>query len=155
MLVYWFHPWSRWSLRHSGKFIRLTLWLYVGDFVFFSTSDVFKTNLQNILLCHLTVDFMGAVKWLHGIHFSWCVSSTEVDFHINQSGFMHNLVEHFDLQDHALSPNTTPYCSGIPIDAITSADSNDEWSAQKCRTEAYQSITSSVGWLFNNTCPDL
>ena len=94
---------------------------------------------------------MGVVKWLLGIHFSWYLSKGDVDVHMDQSGFSRNLIKKIDLQHKFQTPNATPYCNGIPIDAIATADPEDESPAQKRRTAAYQSIVGSVGWLCNNT----
>ena len=98
---------------------------------------------------------MGVVEWFLGIHFSWCLAGGEVEVHMNQSGFSRNLVERFDLQDQAPTPTATPYRSGLPIDSIAASSKDDESPAQKRRTEAYQSLVGSLGWLSNNTRPDI
>ena len=74
---------------------------------------------------------MGIVEWFLGIHFSWRLSQGEVDVHMNQSGFARNLVESFELQNRSQTPLSTPYRSGMPIDAIAATDKDDESPAQK------------------------
>ena len=129
----------------------MTLGLYVDNFVFFSTCDQVEAKFQAILSRLTTVDFMGIVEWFLGIHSSWRISQGEVDVHINQSGFLRNLVESFDLQGRSQTPLSTPYCSGMPINAIAAADKDNEYPAQKRHTATYQSLVGSVGWLCNNT----
>ena len=76
---------------------------------------------------------------------------------MNHSGFSCNLVESFDLQHCTQTLNATPYHSDIPINAIATADTDDKSPAYKLCTAAYQNIVGSVGvgWLCNNTCPDM
>ena len=74
---------------------------------------------------------------------------------MNQSGFSLNFFESFELQYRSQTPLSTPYCSGMPIDAIAVADKDNESPAQKPCTAAYQSLVVSVGWLCNNTRPNL
>jgi hypothetical protein len=49
----------------------------------------------------------------------------------------------------------TPYCSGIPIDAIAPSMEEDNSPALKQCKEAYQSLIGSIGWLSSTTRPDL
>jgi hypothetical protein len=74
---------------------------------------------------------------------------------MNQSGFAANLVKRFchDGWDH--TPNATPYQSGIPIDLIAPSTDVDDSPAQLQRTDAYQSLVGSIGWLAGATCPDI
>ena len=140
---------------NTATLIPMTLGLYVNDFVIFSTCDAVEEKFQEILSRLITVDFMGIVEWFLGDHFSWRMSQGEVNIHMNQSGFSRNPVESFELQHRSQTPLSTPYCSGMPIDAIAVADKDNESPAQKPCTAAYQSLVVSVGWLCNNTRPDL
>ena len=129
--------------------------MYVDDFVFFSPDDAVEQKFQRILSNLIKVDFMGVVEWFLGIHFSWQVTGGEVDVHLNQAGFAAYLVERFNLHHKSPTPTATPYRSGIPIDSIAAAESTDNSPAQARRKEAYQSLVGSIGWLANNTRPDV
>ena len=61
---------------------------------------------------------MDLVEWFLGVHFSWRITPSTVDVHMNQSGFAANLVEQFCRDEWAPTPDTTPYRSGVPIDSI-------------------------------------
>jgi hypothetical protein len=98
---------------------------------------------------------MGILEWFLGIHFSWNHTSSSVAVHLNQSGFASNLVESFFRDSRDPTPTATPYCSGIPIDAIAPSTEEDNSPALKQCKEAYQSLIGSIGWLSSTTCPDL
>jgi hypothetical protein len=98
---------------------------------------------------------MGIVNWFLGVHFSWRITPSAVTIHLNQSGFTSNLVESFHLSDRNQTPTVTPYCSGIPIDAVAPSSEDDGCPALKHQKEAYQSLIGSIGWLAHSTCPDL
>ena len=100
------------------------------------------------------VDFMGLVEWFLGIHFSWRMTSSRVDVHLNQTGFATNLVEQFCCDSWDATPTATPYCSGVPIDSIAPSIDADDSPAQLRQTEAYQSLVGSIGWLTTATRPD-
>jgi hypothetical protein len=74
---------------------------------------------------------------------------------MNQSGFASNLMESFFCKTRNETPLATPYQSGIPEDSITPSIDTDNSSAQLWRTQAYQSLIGSIGWLAMTTCPDL
>jgi hypothetical protein len=98
---------------------------------------------------------MGLVEWFLGIHFSGRITKSTVDVHMNQLGFAANPVERFCRGEWEHTPDATPYQSGIPIDSIApSTDTNDS-PAQLRRTEAYQSLIGSIGWLASATRPDI
>ena len=90
---------------------------------------------------------MGIVEWFLGIHFSWRITPSSVDVHLNQSGFATNLVEQFALQARTETPTATPYRSGVPIDSIAPSTDADDSLAQIRRKEAFQSFVGSIGWL--------
>ncbi len=98
---------------------------------------------------------MGIVEWFLGVHFSWQISSSLVSVHLNQSGFASNLEESFFCKAHDANPLATPYRSGIPVDSIAPLTDADDSLAQIRRTQAYQSLIGSIGWLAMTTCPDL
>ena len=136
--------------------VPLTMGLYVDDFVFFSPDGAVEEKFQRILSRLVKVDFMGTVEWFLGTHFSWRQTSEETAVHMNQSGFSRNLVERFDMQGRNITPVCTPYRSGYPIDAIKGGiSSEDQTPAQQRRTQSYQSLVGSIGWLSNITRPDL
>jgi hypothetical protein len=43
----------------------------------------------------LKLGFMGLVEWFLGIHFSWQITKSMVDVHMNQSGFAANFIKRF------------------------------------------------------------
>ncbi len=54
-----------------------------------------------------------------------------------------------------MTPDVTPYCSGLPIDTIPESDKDvDSPMFQECK-QKYQSIVGSIGWLAQSTHPDL
>ena len=98
---------------------------------------------------------MGLVEWLLVNHFSWKITKSLVDVQMNQSGFASNLVEQFCCNSWDPTPTATPYQSGVPIDSIAPSKDDDNSSAQLCRTEAYQSLIGSFGWLATAAQPDI
>ena len=98
---------------------------------------------------------MGVVEWFLGMHFSWHHDGTETVCHLNQAGFARNLVELFDCHHRAVTPDATPYRSGLLINSLVTADPEDCSPAQLRRLEAYRSLVGSIGWLSSNTRPDL
>ncbi len=110
---------------------------------------------ERLLWEQVKVDFMGLVEWFLGIHFLWRFTSSRVDVHLNQTGFAAILVEQFCRDSWDAMPMATPYRSGVPIDSIAPSTDADDSPAQLRRTEAYQSLIGSIGWLATATRPDL
>jgi hypothetical protein len=133
----------------------LSLGLYVDDFVYFSPDPFVEHLFCHLLLECCQVDFMGMVEWFLGIHFSWHITPSVVAVHLNQSGFAKNLVESFARQTRGITPTSTPYRLGIPIDLIAPSLDTHDSPAQIRRHEAYQSLVGSIGWLLCSTHPDL
>ncbi len=104
--------------------------LYVDDFVYFLEDPAVKALFEHLLWVQIKVDFMGLVEWFLGIHFSWRITKSAVDVHMNQSGFAANLVKRFccDKWDH--TPDAMPYRSGVPIDLIALSTDVDDSPAQ-------------------------
>jgi hypothetical protein len=129
--------------------------LYIDDFVYFSADPAVEELFEWLLRERVKVNFMGLVEWFLGIHFSWRITHSWVNVHLNQTGFAANLVEQFcrDLWDP--TPTATPYRLGVPIDSIASSSNKDDSPSQLRRTEAYQSLVGSIGWLATATRPDL
>jgi hypothetical protein len=98
---------------------------------------------------------MVIVECFLGVPFSWCISSSLVSVHLNQSNFASNLVESFFRETREASPLAAPYCSGIPVDSIAPSTDKADSPAQTCRMQAYQSLIGSIGWLAVTTRPDL
>ncbi len=108
----------------------LSLGLYIDNFVYFSKDPAVETLFCCLLAKRCRVDFMGIVEWFHGVHFSWCITPSSVDVHLNQSGFATNLVKSFACQAHNETLMDTPYQSGIPIDSIGLSVNADDSPAQ-------------------------
>ncbi len=54
-----------------------------------------------------------------------------------------------------ITPDATPYCSGLPIDACPESDKVDDCPALIECKRRYQSIVGSIGWLAQSTRLDL
>jgi hypothetical protein len=129
--------------------------LYVDDFVYFLEDPNVEVLFECLLQERVKVDFMGLVEWFLGIHFSWRFTSSRVDVHLNQTGFAANLVKLFCRDSWDPTPMATPYWSGVPINSIAPLPDVDDSPSQLRRTEAYQSLIGSIGWLAMATRPDL
>ncbi len=123
----------------------LLLGLYVDNFVYFLEDPAVEALFERLLREQIKVDFMGLVEWLLGIHFSWRITKSAVDVHINQSGFAANLVKKICHDEWDPTPDATPYQSGIPIALIAPSSDADESPAQFQRMEAYKSLVGSIG----------
>jgi len=133
----------------------LSIGLYVDDFVYFSGDPAVESLFERLLQEQVKVDCMGLVEWFLGIHFSVCFTPSKVDVHLNQTGFAAHLVEQFFRDTWEPTPTATPYRSGVPIDSIADSSDDDDSPSQLRRTEAYQSLIGSIGWLAMATRPDL
>ena len=71
--------------------------MYVDDLVYFLVDLAVEALFCWLLAEWCKVDFMGIMEWFLSMHFSWHITSTSIDVHLNQSGFMTNLVESFAL----------------------------------------------------------
>jgi hypothetical protein len=138
----------------SASYVPLSLGLYVDDIVYFLEDPALESLFEGLLRECVKDDFMGLNEWFLGIHFSWRMTSSRVDVHLNQTGFAANLVEQFCRDSWDATPTTTPYRSGVPIDSIAPSTDADDSPAQLRRTEAYQSLIGSIGWLATATRPD-
>ena len=134
----------------------LTIGLYVDDFVYFSEDPEVERKFEQLLSSLITVNFMGTVDWFLGTHFQWSCYDNEVSVHLSQTGFVAHLVEDNNAHTHNITPDaTTPYCSGLPIDACPESDEADNCPALLERRRKYQSVVGSIGWLAQSTRPDL
>ena len=67
----------------------------------------------------MTVDFMGDAEWFLGLQFSWHFSSSgELSCCISQEGYIQSIVSELGLTHANTCPTMTPFCSGLPVDAI-------------------------------------
>ncbi len=98
---------------------------------------------------------MGIFKWFLCVHFFWRISLSSVLVQLIQSGFASNLVESSFYQAHDGNPLATPYWSGILVDSIALLTAADNSPAQIRRTQAYQSLIGSIGWLAMTTHPNI
>jgi hypothetical protein len=103
----------------------LTLGIYVDDFVYFSEDPQVECQFEQLLANLVTVKFMGTVDWFLGTHFQWLSFADIVSIHMSQTGFAAHLVEDNNVHMANITPNATPYCSGLPIDAIPKSDKED------------------------------
>jgi hypothetical protein len=100
----------------------LTLGIYVDDFVYFSEDPQVERRFEQLLADLVTVDFMGTVDWFLGTHFQWPLYPDSVSVHMNQTGFAAHMVEDNNVHTRNITPDATPYRSGIPINAIPESD---------------------------------
>jgi hypothetical protein len=74
---------------------------------------------------------------------------------MSQTGFAAHLIEDNNVRTRNITPDVTPYHSGLPIDAIPESDKDNNCPALiKCKRR-YQSVVGSIGWLAQTTRPDL
>jgi hypothetical protein len=134
---------------------KLTLGIYVNDFVYFSEDPEVERHFQRILSNYVTVDFMGTADWFLGTHFQWSISSDKVAVHLSQTGFASHLVEANNVHTRSVTPDATLYRLGLPIDACPESDKADDSPALLECKHRYQSLVGSIGWLAQSTRPDL
>jgi hypothetical protein len=123
--------------------------------VYFSADSEIEAKFQRLLKQHIKVDFLGMVEWFLGTHFQWSVTPAVVKVHLSQIGFASHLVEGNNIHHRNITPDATPYWSGLPIDACPKSDRDKECPGfLECRSK-YQSIVGSIGWLAQSTNPNL
>jgi hypothetical protein len=61
--------------------------------VYFSEDPAVEALFERLLQEYIKVNFMGLVEWILGIQFSWRITTSWVDVHLNQTGFAANLVK--------------------------------------------------------------
>jgi hypothetical protein len=127
----------------------------VDDFVNFSVDNTVEAKFQRLLKQHVTVEFMGRVEWFLGTDFLWSVTPTAVKVHLSQTGFESHLVKDNNIHHCNITPNATPYCSGLPINVCPETDKDKESPTLLKRRRKYQSIVGSIGWLAQSMRPDL
>jgi hypothetical protein len=110
--------------------VPLSLGLYIDDFVNFLEDPAVEVLFKHLLREKVKVDFMGLVEWFLGIHFSWRFTSSRVDVHLNQTGFVANLVKLFCWDSWDPTPMATPYRSGVPINSIMPSPDADDSPSQ-------------------------
>ena len=89
--------------------------MYVGNFVYYSTSDEVEEWFEQQLQSKVKVDFMGTVSWFLGQAYEWYTSKDGyVTCHISQEVFVEQLLEKSKLLE--CKPTRTPYQSGYVID---------------------------------------
>ena len=93
----------------SASSVPSSLGLYVDDFVYFSEDPEVESLFERLLWERVKVDFMGLVEWFLGIHFSWRMTSSRVDVHLNQTGFATNLAEQFCRDSWDATLTATPF----------------------------------------------
>ena len=89
--------------------VRLSIGLYVDDFVYFFEGPEAETLFERLLQDRVKVDFMELVEWFLGIRFSWRFTPSKVNVHLSQTGFAANLVEQFCRELWEPTPTAAPY----------------------------------------------
>jgi hypothetical protein len=127
----------------------------VADFIYLLQDPKVVWFFESLLSSLITVDFMGTVEWFLGTHFQWNKSDNSVSVHLRQTSFAAHLVEDNNAHLRNITPDATPYHSGLPIDAIPESDKDDNCPAFiKCNRK-YKIVIGSNGWLASSTQPDL
>jgi hypothetical protein len=98
----------------------------VDDFVYFSVDPAVEAKFQQLLKKYITVNFMGAFEWFLGTYFQWMVTTDKVKVHLSQTGFASHLVEDNNIHLRNITPDATPYRSGLPINACPESDKDKE-----------------------------
>jgi hypothetical protein len=128
--------------------------IYVDDIIYFSASDKVECQFESLLSTIGTVEFMGKVSHFLGIEFNW---KHHVDGNISvsltQQSFAETLIESQNFTFIGASTFSTPYKSGLPIDAIKHHDMSPLDCDKLCLQ--YQSLVRSLNWLAHTTRPDL
>jgi hypothetical protein len=128
--------------------------IYVDDIIYFSASDKVECQFESLLSTIGTVEFMGKVSHFLGIEFNW---KHHVDGNISvsltQQSFAETLIESQNFTFIGASTFSTPYKSGLPIDAIKHHDMSP-LDCDKLRLQ-YQSLVGRLNWLAHTTRPDL
>jgi hypothetical protein len=114
-----------------------------------------ECHFEQLLANLVTIEFMGTVDWFLGTHFQKLSFAGNVSVHMSQTSFAAHLVEDNNVHTRNITPNATPYCSGLPIDAIPKSDKEDIFPALIERKQCYQSVVSLIGWLAQTTRSDL
>ena len=68
-----------------------------------------------------------------------------VSVHLSQTGFSAHLVEANNAHTHNVTPDATPYRSGLPIDACPESDEADNCPALLERWQKYQRVVGLIG----------
>jgi hypothetical protein len=87
---------------------------------------------------------MGTVEWFLGMHFQWMVMPDLVQVHLSHTEFASYLVEENNVHLRHITPDATPYRSGLPIDACPESD-KEKSPTFLDRKKKYQSIVGSTG----------
>ena len=97
--------------------------LYVDDLVFYSSDPTQEALFKTLLQEHIQVDFMVDVDYFLGTAFTWLKhKGGNISAHLCQSEFTEFTAHYFLVQTTNKVHNMTPYCSGLPIDSITTVD---------------------------------
>jgi hypothetical protein len=104
----------------------LTLGLYVDNFIYFSEDPEVKHQFKQLLADLITVEFMGTIDWFLGTHFQWFYSNVAVSVHLSQMGFAAHLIKSNNAHSQNITPDTTPYRSGLPIDTIPNSNKDGD-----------------------------
>jgi hypothetical protein len=94
---------------------------------------------------------MGTVEWFLGTHFQWHKMNYKVSVHLSQTGFAIHLVKDNNAHLCSISPDATPYCSGLPLNAIPESDEGKNCPMFIERKRKYQSVVGLIGWLASST----
>ncbi len=127
----------------------LQIGLYVDDFVYFSEDPKVEQRFEQLLSSLVTVNFLGTVDWFLGTHFQWSWHDDEVWVHLSQFGFAAYLVEDNNVHTRNITPDATPYRSGLPIDVCPESDEADDCPAllKRNKRDTKVWLVRSVGWL--------
>jgi hypothetical protein len=86
-----------------------------------------------------------------GTHFQWMAMTKLVQVHLSQTGFTSHLVKENNIHLCNVTPNATPYHSGLPIEACPEPDKEKRLPTFLEQKQKYQSIFRSIGWLAQST----
>jgi hypothetical protein len=98
---------------------------------------------------------MDTIDWFLGTHYQWLSSNNEVSVRLSQMGFATNLVKDNNAHSKNITPDASPYRSGLPIDPVPDSNKDNDCPALIECKQCYQSVVRSIGWLAQSTRPNL
>ena len=127
---------------------------YVDDFIYFSEDNETEHLFETLLKSKLTVEFMGQTFHFLGMKYHWTHHRDgNISLHLSQPAFVEQLLATINLLHPHVNTATTPYRSGLPVDAILPTTISE---TQHTALQAiYRTIVGSMLWLSTSTRPDI
>lgn len=133
---------------------RITLGLYVDDFIYFGTSNAVEEAFRQKLLSQSLVTFDNSPNHFLGQKIS-ILEEPEGTFgtHLSQRAIIDGILDEYNLNDTS-NTKRSPYRSGFPVDKINERKPLPEWVRKDCKEEL-QRLVGVINWLACGTRPDI